>query len=171
MDNLLIAEKLDEARKLIERGWCQGEYAFYAGEAIADDADITVDCDCYCAIGALRAVCGDNFTAAHHYLARAVGDSQTLDWNDAPERTQAEVIEAFRKASQLSRNRGGCGMKKLLSTICMMTRLGMARTFGRYHHSVGGPDIAPYAVYEWRGKTWHIPTGAAPAQTPSGDPR
>lgn len=52
-------------------------------------------------------------------------------------------------------------MTKLLSTIRILRCLFMARTFGAYQHSVDGPDIAPYAIYEWRGRLWHIPTGNA----------
>lgn len=52
-------------------------------------------------------------------------------------------------------------MTKLLSTIRILSCLFMARTFGTYLHSVDGPDIAPCAVYEWRGRVWHIPTGDA----------
>ena len=52
-------------------------------------------------------------------------------------------------------------MRKLLSTLSIVARLALARTFGTYRHSVDGPEIAPYAVYEWRGKVWHVPTGEA----------
>jgi hypothetical protein len=101
MDNLLIAEKLDEARKLIEaRGWCRNNYT--CGGKV-------------CALGAINAVTSGNptlefrtpWSAMTCALADAIGASGTSEiptWNDAPERTQAEVIEAFRKASQLSRN-------------------------------------------------------------------
>jgi hypothetical protein len=51
-------------------------------------------------------------------------------------------------------------MKKALATIRILSCLFMARMFGTYRHSVGGHDIAPYAVYRWRGRWWHIPTGS-----------
>jgi len=55
-------------------------------------------------------------------------------------------------------------MTKLFSTVRILACLFMARMFGTYRHSVGGFGIAPYAIYEWRGSTWHIPTGAADDQ-------
>jgi hypothetical protein len=89
-----IAAKLDEARALIEKGWCQG--SFYQN-------------GCRCAYGAmLSTVKGerlrfDLLDGMRGQMA-AVIDGPIFDWNDAPERTQAEVIEAFRKAAELARS-------------------------------------------------------------------
>lgn len=48
-------------------------------------------------------------------------------------------------------------MRKLADTIRICATLFMARTFGRYEHSVwdGQRD---YARYVWRGKVWAFPT-------------
>lgn len=45
---------------------------------------------------------------------------------------------------------------KLAQTLRGIFNLGMARTFGRYIHSIGGPGQPMTAIYEWRGKRWHI---------------
>lgn len=37
---------------------------------------------------------------------RFIYDSDVFDWNDAPERTQAEVVAALRKAASLARSEG-----------------------------------------------------------------
>lgn len=46
---------------------------------------------------------------------------------------------------------------KFLSTLRIAATLVMARTFGQYINSVGGPNQPDYAVYRWRGKKWWIP--------------
>ena len=48
--------------------------------------------------------------------------------------------------------------RKLLSTLRILFTLGMARTFGHYRHSEWNGEL-DYAIYEWRGKMWAIPTG------------
>lgn len=94
-----IAQKLDEARALIERGWCQGTF--------------TLD-GCFCLYGAVNMVVDgvpwSELTPDEYFvpLADVIGGEATeynlASWNDAPERTQAEVIEAFRKAAELARS-------------------------------------------------------------------
>lgn len=51
----------------------------------------------------------------------------------------------------------GHATRKAFSTIRILFNLGMARTFGHYRHSVWNGQF-DYAVYEWRGKEWAIPT-------------
>ncbi len=96
-----IADKLDEARNLIERGWAQGEYALDASGrglfAFKDDPFQPVK---WSASGALRQVGAGGF--ANRAVIRAAG-GRIVDWSDAPERTQAEVVEVFRKAAELAR--------------------------------------------------------------------
>lgn len=79
---------LRAARALLERqGWCQGVYRNMNGS--------------YCAAGALRAVCDDfstNNSAAVLILRSVPGALLLSDWNDAPERTRDEILEAFSKA-------------------------------------------------------------------------
>lgn len=98
-DNLAIADKLDEARALIEKGWCQRAFAKDAnGKKVFSWHPSAV---CWCAIGAINATEPNN-GGPWRYLEKVVGRSPDT-WNDAPERTQAEVIEAFRKAAELAR--------------------------------------------------------------------
>ena len=47
-------------------------------------------------------------------------------------------------------------LRKLRSTVSILCCLFMARMFGEYQHSVNSDS--EYAVYEWRGKRWAIPT-------------
>jgi hypothetical protein len=87
-----VAEKLREARALIERGWCQGH---------------TRSNGSFCAWGALReaAFLSPVYWNATETFQRAVPPTQRIgiaDWNDAPERTQAEVLAAFGKAIELA---------------------------------------------------------------------
>lgn len=51
-------------------------------------------------------------------------------------------------------------MAKFFNTVGMLCALFMARTFGDYIHSIGGPDVASGAVYRYRGKLWFFPTSA-----------
>jgi hypothetical protein len=96
-----IADKLDDARALIEKGWCQKDYAQdRCGSGIWYDDPQAV---CYCAVGAIRAVCGEDEIAdvAERTVEGVVGAASLISWND--KHTQAEVIEAFRKAAELAR--------------------------------------------------------------------
>lgn len=89
------------ARWRVAVGWCQGAYVLeYNGTPS------------FCAAGA----CGENDDDAvpSHLLStkamlREVTGCQRqglAEWNDAPERTQAEVVAAFDKAIELARVRG-----------------------------------------------------------------
>ena len=56
---------------------------------------------CWCAEGAIRAVadCPEAVSAARKVLREAAGTEETIvEWNDAGERTHAEVLAAFDKA-------------------------------------------------------------------------
>jgi len=48
-------------------------------------------------------------------------------------------------------------MPKLFSTLRILSRLFMARTFGEYIHTVWNGTFR-YAEYKWRGKTYYFPT-------------
>jgi hypothetical protein len=103
-----IADKLREARALIERGWTQGEYARRKDGAPA--SILSRELFCYCAAGAVAAGAGYKYPSSivpgMRELSLAVGgdgdESDILNWNDAPERTQAEVLAAFDKAIELA---------------------------------------------------------------------
>ncbi len=93
-----VADTLDKARALIEKGWIQGAYAFEG---------------CYCALGAIEAA-AQAFTWRDVPLVLAplelavgrkagIGNNEIAGWNDDPERTQAEVVQAFKEAAALAR--------------------------------------------------------------------
>jgi hypothetical protein len=96
-DSLEIAAKLDEARALIEKGWVRGSYEVKG-------------CG-FCTYGAVQKAvtgnaeeeCNPRTKPLEALLRQVTGATSLAHWNDAPERTQAEVIEAFRKAAELAR--------------------------------------------------------------------
>jgi hypothetical protein len=98
---------LVEARALLARGWTQGHYARTAtGDPVASMLGRQVgDAVCWCAEGALLAVNHGVFP----YKARTeikrvigqlglVGPDAIVRWNDAKDRTQAEVLDVFDRA-------------------------------------------------------------------------
>ena len=97
---------LERAAELVEQGWTQG---FVARTASGNECDSYHSQACvWCAIGALERSLyetgGRSFFDAHHKLQIASGDRGMLsEWNDAPERTQAEVVAAFRRAIELAK--------------------------------------------------------------------
>lgn len=61
---------------------------------------------CWCASGAIRVnAWGDSLELfqirrrAYQLLGEAAGDMSIINWNDAPERTHAEVLAAFERAA------------------------------------------------------------------------
>lgn len=96
-----VADKLREARALIERGWTQGAFARNgSGHAVTYESG---DASCFCVAGALlRATNGfsefERAVAALHAVTRKA----IHKWNDAPRRTKAEVVAALDKAIQLA---------------------------------------------------------------------
>jgi hypothetical protein len=101
-----VADKLREARALIERGWVQ---VLVAGDAKGRSAPLHSDTAVvFCPYGALqRVTVADNglYGRLLELVKRAVGlgkGSSLIVWNDAPERTQAEVLAAFDKAIELA---------------------------------------------------------------------
>lgn len=50
-------------------------------------------------------------------------------------------------------------LRKLIGTLRIIYLLGMARTFGKYEHTIWSGQFS-YAKYHWRGETWAIPTGS-----------
>lgn len=87
------------AYKFLESAaWCQGYYANTASgnrtEALSEDAAA------WDAEGALQYVYGQGwcFEHARSFVLQDLGVSSLQVWNDAPGRTQAEVVAAFRRA-------------------------------------------------------------------------
>ena len=54
-------------------------------------------------------------------------------------------------------------LRKLRSTLSILATLFMARTFGRYEHTVFDGDME-YARYTWRGEVWAFPRTAMEPQ-------
>ncbi|WP_420478274.1 DUF6197 family protein [Brevundimonas sp. FT23028] len=108
-----VSEILTKAADLLETpgAWTQGaEYRNEAGEDISDfddDADdLPADLTpvCWCAAGAIwcQPISTPEKVAACEALAAAIGSGDRYEvpkWNDAPERTQAEVVAALRTAA------------------------------------------------------------------------
>jgi hypothetical protein len=95
-----VVEVLTKARALVERGWTQRASARNErGEIVPTTSDAACT---WCALGALS-VCGLDGSWVPAAAALAVANFGTSDahiptWNDAPERTQAEVVAAFDRA-------------------------------------------------------------------------
>ena len=95
-----IADKLDEARALIEKGWCKSAYARTAdNRPCSAKSDYAVR---WCAVGAIARI--DDYGGLYGCVAKVVGIDNLSGWNDAHERTQAEVIDAFKRAAELARS-------------------------------------------------------------------
>lgn len=96
-------EVLLKAAELVERGWCQGHYALddHGNPALVED-----DACYFCAEGAIIAAMrndhGRDFMETVRALGRAIGvhNSKIIPWNDAPGRTQAEVVAALKAAAE-----------------------------------------------------------------------
>lgn len=109
MTALLPSEVLARAADLIEPEgtWTQrGDFAYTADGRGRWGSD--PDAVCFCAAGATQRVTVDRPVAANPlaYLERVIGNSNIAEWNDAPNRTQAEVVAALRAASELAKGEG-----------------------------------------------------------------
>jgi hypothetical protein len=95
-----IVQKLTEARALIAQGWCQGDYY--------EDSDCGTK---YCAVGAIRAAAEDqSYFYCLDYLGQTLafmigsGRYNVPNWNDAPGRTQQEVLALYDRAIDLAKS-------------------------------------------------------------------
>jgi hypothetical protein len=82
---------LRAARERIERGWCQGIGSI--GHS-------------FCALVALSTLFAPEDALDNEplrLLRKAVGQERIIEWNDAPGRTKADVLEAFSRAIELAR--------------------------------------------------------------------
>jgi hypothetical protein len=89
---------LVEARELIARGWAQKHLATDAfGRKVLPWEPAA---ECWCSYGAIAFAVGDGvgIASACAELRSAIGHGDIVPWNDAPERTQAEVLAAFDRA-------------------------------------------------------------------------
>ena len=96
------ATVLVEARKLIEKGWCQGS-----------DQLVMVELpDAFCPIGAINFIEGYSsrksaVPRAHTIVSARLSEApvpQAISiWNDKPGRTKPEVLAAFDKAIEIAK--------------------------------------------------------------------
>jgi len=106
-----VSDVLDRAADLLtpEGAWTQELFArdICGGPLSAGFDEGAV---CWCAIGAIEKVTGEEFLEELPVLAAQQLESVLLTaippWNDAPERTQAEVVAKLREAAALARERG-----------------------------------------------------------------
>ena len=114
-----VQKRLKAARELVEKGWVQGSYRArpydYRVSSVLEGAKV-----CYCATGAIAAVgledpgdlgvalVGDTLgEEAVAVFARSLGlayegPGAVANWNDAPDRTHAQVLKAFNDAIALA---------------------------------------------------------------------
>ncbi len=92
-----ISEVLRKARAVEEQGWTQGAIARNVDAEMVDPDDD--DAVCWCAMGALI-VAEPNFDRLLDalYVLRSSTNGYVDLFNDAPGRTQQEVIAAFDRA-------------------------------------------------------------------------
>ncbi len=93
-----VAETLDKARALIEKGWIQQSYSFNGRYCTLGAIEAAANVDCWREVpevlAPLEAVIG---------RPAGVGKGHIAGWNDNPKRTQAEVVQAFKEAAALAR--------------------------------------------------------------------
>lgn len=100
-----VTQNLINARKIIEspENWTQGQYAANENQEEVDWED--TQATCFCTIGAIRK--GKNkidFEEEEYYIfSKATNIYNIPGWNDNPNRTHAEVLEAFDKAIEYSK--------------------------------------------------------------------
>jgi hypothetical protein len=97
-----VSEILSAAADLLEPegAWAQGDLARNAeGDCVSTISDSAV---CWCTVGAIYRVsdyyCDEALGTLEHILSGGIAN-----WNDAPERTQAEVVAKLREAAALSK--------------------------------------------------------------------
>jgi len=106
-----VVAVLQRAKERVAAGWYQGGYALIDGERYSGAGPFLVDdlarVQRVCAEGALWCEVGKDglaFERAREFLQHIVGVRLIPDWNDAPGRTQAEVLDAFDAAIRLAKD-------------------------------------------------------------------
>lgn len=112
---------LEKAAEIVASGWTQGAFARdKAGTDIADTFPHEIVPTCFCVFGAINVANGlapdterfggtDGLSPADRFALRALGFDiafQLAEWNDAPDRTQAEVVAKLREAAALAQDQG-----------------------------------------------------------------
>ncbi|ANC85440.1 hypothetical protein [Sphingomonas sp. NIC1] len=108
-----VADVLERAADLIEPegAWIQGAYGQDDdGEPTVSIYALSSSSECHCVLGALAHVVGeDRMYEFADALVPVIGVRDYLGvapWNDASERTQAEVVAALRSAATAARQQG-----------------------------------------------------------------
>lgn len=122
-EKLSVADVLEHAADLIEPEgkWTQGAFSRNEDGTADLDEDQTAASNpvCWCGLGALAKVVGadplapyafsifypERSIAGYNFLREFVG-GDFASWNDAPGRTQAEVVAKLREAAALAREQG-----------------------------------------------------------------
>lgn len=99
-----VPEVLRAAADLIAKpgAWTQDAFARTAkGSPIGPEEQPAV---CWCASGALMKVCGGHFIKirADEFLRQVMREQAVSVFNDAPRRTQKQVVAALRQAADLA---------------------------------------------------------------------
>lgn len=105
-DNLTAVDLLAGARALIEKGFCKGASARDA-KGFPTPFGGPSACS-WCASGAichLASIVTASHKVAMAALRKAAGTTGSIAyWNDAPERTQADVLAAYDRAIEIARS-------------------------------------------------------------------
>lgn len=117
-----VADVLERAAALLEQPgkWTQGAFSRNPdGTAdLTEDENAASNPVCWCALGAIAVAAdvdpnepwvfadGPLESQQAAKLLRSVVGFSIDDWNDAPERTQSEVVAALRKAATAARQQG-----------------------------------------------------------------
>jgi hypothetical protein len=103
-----VLEVLEGALEILRdpKRWTKGSYARNTnGNSVRPHDD---DAVCFCSSGALMKATasgsGETLVAALCALLDVVG-SRIVRWNDAPERTHAEIIQGFEKAIAVEKSK------------------------------------------------------------------
>lgn len=104
MTSPTTVEVLKKARALLEKGWCQGHYAI--GESGREVDAMSKSARCFCIDGALIRANGTDseYIATAAIVRAALGKAafSPIGWNDAPGRTQSEVLDLMDRAIALA---------------------------------------------------------------------
>lgn len=111
MSALSVADVLDRAADLIEP-----EGAWIQGRLCEDGCDLQ-NASCFCAMGAILRVGSSSLIGRKSvpvfeaslpsgFREYGAGLRPAADWNDAPERTQGEVVAKLREAAAKAREQG-----------------------------------------------------------------
>lgn len=100
-----LVETLKEARALIAQGWTQG---CAARDAEGNDVNsVDISAVSFCIYGACRRASVGRRKESYKLSTNALRDAGMINlstWNDAPDRTQADVLALFDRAIAMESN-------------------------------------------------------------------